>query len=331
MRFLTRSLAVSALFLGAACSSSSPTHFAANQWNPFEVAVRGDQVYWATFDGPAYLRTCAVSGCDGAPKDLASGSWTIERFAVDDDNVYVAVEDPVTYTASIGKCPHSGCSSAPETIVKSTDVSSSYGPAGFVSALTVDANNVYWATEYGVQQCPLQGCVAGAVSLQSITLTDGPVVSPPSIVVDASRVYWSLPNTRTIVACAIGGCGGAPTVLATDQMVVGLALEGTQLSWITGDDGSVKTCDVTDCSATTTTLATNQSPTSVAAQGGNVVWTTQPAAGGGGVMRCSAHGCPGGPARIAGGTAPGWLASGAGKVFWSDWRDQVIDAAPLAE
>jgi hypothetical protein len=55
---------------------------------------------------------------------------------------------------------------------------------------------------------------------------------PAQVVVDATNVYWTSYGDGTVSRCAIGGCGLAPTRLASGQDgAFALALDSTRVYW----------------------------------------------------------------------------------------------------
>ena len=54
-----------------------------------------------------------------------------------------------------------------------------------------------------------------------------------SLTTDASYVYFSGGNSEDIYKCALGGCGGAPTILATGQAdVTAMVNDGSAVYWV---------------------------------------------------------------------------------------------------
>ncbi len=92
-------------------------------------------------NGTGYVARCAVTGCGGHPKILASGESNVGAVVVSGTDVYWPVEGPFdpssglpTGTGSIQTCSTTnGCA----TVTMLTS-------GGNPSTLTVDANYVYW-------------------------------------------------------------------------------------------------------------------------------------------------------------------------------------------
>jgi hypothetical protein len=88
-------------------------------------------------------------------------------------------------------------------------------------AITVDANNVYWVTQWGVQDYPTSGDVRQIANTGGtpITVANQPLSGNSGlngIAVDSSNVYWTYTTEFAgsgIVKAPIGG--GAPTTLST--------------------------------------------------------------------------------------------------------------------
>jgi hypothetical protein len=112
-----------------------------------------------------------------------------------------------------------------------------YGDAGVpwpsaAVASTVDAAQAYWSTPDGtVWQVPLDGS-APAIELAA------QATPPASMAVDSTSVYWTNPAAETVAACAIGGCGLAPRVVAAGQHGVnGIAADAQGVYWTNRGSG----------------------------------------------------------------------------------------------
>jgi hypothetical protein len=132
-------------------------------------------------------------------------------------------------------CPITGCGGLPPKILD----------AGILTyavwdSLALDSANVYVVGEGRLLKCPKSG---GGVT----TLVSGGAVPAESmldqvIAVDGSNVYWTTAMSSvnfaaftggTLLKCAVGGCGGTPTVMASSSSIpfFGVALDASYVYW----------------------------------------------------------------------------------------------------
>lgn len=118
--------------------------------------------------------------------------------------------------------------------------------------------------------------------------------NPRAITVDAKNAYWIESNTAgvgSVVACAIGGCGGNPAPLGPvhhGNREPGLAADGTNVYWTNPADGTVVRCAVDGCNQTPAVLAIGQnSPTVLEVDATSAYWGFQ-----GGVSKVALAGGP---------------------------------------
>lgn len=131
-----------------------------------------------------------------APVVLATGPL-LAGIAVDATNVYWAEHGD----GKIMKCAVGGCGGAPSVVASNL---------GGAFGVVVDSTNVYW-TNNGDDEVvmPHRRCALGPTLVAPAPGLEWPY----SVVVDSTSVYWS--EAGSVVKCAIGGCGGSPTVLAS--------------------------------------------------------------------------------------------------------------------
>lgn len=180
-----------------------------------------------------------------------------------------------------------------------------------VTALTVDATNVYFAIESGngtVYQCPKTGCGAAPIEL-------GPGYAT-SIVVAGGMVYWGDFAAGKLQGCAVGGCNKQPTaVVANQTQMKGAVTDGVDLFWAT--NGLIRHCPRATCSnATAETITTGQGfVRSLAADQGKILW---PSSG-------KVFACPAGPCATPTELGPGThdVSANAGKAYWGNGKNIV--------
>lgn len=148
--------------------------------------------------------------------DPSSGAQVIRS---DDTDLY-------WFAAGVGlrRCAIVGCGQAPTTLTP-----------GFTStrSVAVGLNHLSWRTASSIHVCPKAGCSGSVVSLASNQ--DDPGFTGSSLALDGTHAYWTNRLAGTVVRCALSGCGGAATVLASGHpQAAGVAVSPTHVFWISG-------------------------------------------------------------------------------------------------
>ena len=210
-------------------------------------------------------------------------------------------------------------------------------------AIAADGTNVYWLTAgaednfgklgfklFGAQvlACAATGCGNRPTVLATYAPAFGLITggTPPStavIAVDAMRVYWT--DQGSVRACAVGGCGCAPTTIADGLwQPPGVTAAGGSVFWTEWAHGApytgtVSTCSTTGCSSGPTMLASGQSgPLALTADDAHVYWTDT-YEDGGPIWECAAAGCNGGVRLVANENGnPYAIASDATNLYWAN-------------
>lgn len=196
------------------------------------IAVSGASAYFLTFSTVSKVPTTP----GGAVTNLAVG-LSPKYLALDDANVYVT--GVVAGAYAVAAVPKDG---GALTVLANNGVSLPVG-------IAVDATNVYFANAGGgvdggtVMKIAKDGSAGGVAT----TLAGG-MTAPLWVVVDAGYVYWSYGGglNTSLVRCAIGGCDGKPTMIATGQLPGGvvyyqqeIAVDDQYLYWTTYSAGNV--------------------------------------------------------------------------------------------
>ena len=208
------------------------------------LAVFQGNFYWTRFSAELYA--CPVAGCDSSQVVAlwsAGNSPCDVGVAVDASGIYWVGQAPDMLLG----CPLAGCGGSPTVLMAgSTDVAN-------VRQVALDADNVYFTDgnpQLGmILACAKSGC--GATPTVLANKLDAPV----AIATDGVNVYWteegpdfvagaSVTGAGRVRKCAVGGCGNAPTSIATGLTSPGaIALDDANVYWTeagpTADGGKI--------------------------------------------------------------------------------------------
>jgi hypothetical protein len=215
--------------LGATPSCGTWLTFTAEA--PVKLATDGARLYWTTTANN--LGSCALGATCGGPTKVATASSYPSSLTVDSKFLYFTTQGSAQANFTDGavwSCPTSGCGASPTQIV---------GAQWMPYAIAVDGTSVYWGNlgARTVARCPLAlGCLAAAET-NLVTLASGQA-GVVSMTVDRGTLYWVAANLGTVAACAVTGCSGEPTVLASGSVnPYALALTPELIVWASAGHG----------------------------------------------------------------------------------------------
>jgi hypothetical protein len=192
----------------------------------FNLVITADFAYWSnfgTFDSGSgtYLGSvvrCALpAGCGASPSSLAGTQDGPYGVAVDGTSVFFGTNGGGT-SGNAYKCPLAGCGAATPTKISPTSQIPYW--------MAADAANVYWATATTVVK-------SDQTKMDAVPMASG--IAARSLLVDAKNVYWVNSAGGLVQSCAIEGCNGTPTNIASGLSCPGyLAQDSEALYWTTG-------------------------------------------------------------------------------------------------
>ena len=196
------------------CASSPDTVFSAQALPATgpaivaSVATDAQNVYW-TYGQNVY--ECPIGGCDGRSPtllvagavEMSSGPWAL---AAKNGSIYFADSQ-----AGVGGCSvASGCACAP-----ASEGACMLDPSTTLEAdaVAAGASGVYWTSRATNQVFAVPLAPDAGGSSDGVFAT---AAAPGSLAVDANDVYFTTrQNGGAIDKCAVGGCNGIPTVVAS--------------------------------------------------------------------------------------------------------------------
>ena len=150
--------------------------------------------------------------------------------------------------------------------------------------------------------------------------------NPAGIAGDSTNVYWvdSSGGSGAVLRCALGGCGGAPTTIASGSLTnnpVDVAVGGSAVYWTNGGAGTVTDCATSGCGGSEITIASSQAgPLGIAVDATNVYWTDSGSSNA--VMSRAIAG--GAVTTLATGNQPFDIAIDSACVYWTDQGSKTL-------
>ena len=199
------------------------------------LAVFQGTFYWTRFSAELYA--CPTAGCGSSKATLWSAGYSPcdVGVAVDASGIYWVANAPDT----LFSCPLGGCGGAPTTLMAgSPDVAD-------LQQVALDANNVYFTDGNPLELGMILACAKSGCGSTPTVLASG-LDAPIAIATDGINVYWTETGPNFVAGapvtgvglvrkCAVGGCGNAPTTVATGLTSPGaLALDDANVYWTEG-------------------------------------------------------------------------------------------------
>lgn len=264
---------------------------------PPEDAASGEDASSDAGASDAADDSAAPPACDGPcpPEPLATGLLQATSIAVDQNNVYFAIE---SNQGTVYQCPKTGCVGAPIEL-----------GSGYATAIALDAARVYWGDFSGGK---LVACTIGGCANQPTTLAPNQT-QIRGVSTDGVSLFWS--TAGAIHSCAPGAC--TPTPIATGQgLVIDVAADQARVFWVSVAQKTVYACPAVGCA---TPLALGPGTHDVFAHGGKVYWVNGTTKN---VVSCAATGCSGTPTTIGSSLSPSHPVTDGKHVYW---RDDLLD------
>jgi hypothetical protein len=195
---------------------------------PEGIAVDATYVYWAARNAAGSIRIAIEGG--GSASNVAASQPNATSVVLNGGSLFWATESGI-----VRRCTPSGTLCGTITTLHST--------AAFILGLAVDANSVYFAdlassgTVYSAAKSDGSGIVQLAASQPY----------PLRLALDGTYVYWvnrgaslGASSDGSVMRCAVGGCGGNPTTIASAQFDPhGIAVDSVAIYWANAGDGSI--------------------------------------------------------------------------------------------
>jgi hypothetical protein len=223
---------------------------------------------------------CATGVCTPI-KLLEDAQHFVNAIAVDDNNLYFALDDTTPLGGLVASCPLTGCAGAPPTVLASADDSP--------GRIALDDTSVYWVdnslsgninrpTITGtINRCSKTGCANTPERL--LTNEEG----IRSLALASDSLFWSEDhgaNPPSVLRCTVsGGCAATQQLLLASFSYTGVAANADWVVW-GSDSTTILGCQHTKsaadggCGASPHVIVTTaEQPDSLAVDATQVYWT----------------------------------------------------------
>lgn len=262
--------------------------------------------------------TCVSGVCQ--PMVLATGQDGPRALFVSGSTVYWTNHSS---SGTVASCPVTGCTGSPQTYATGL---------ALASGITVSSSSIFFGcfgssapdggtadVGAGLFSCSTAGC---AMNPSPMTDNPGAIVGVAS---DGANVFWNDAAYGQVLSCAVGGCGGTPTVVAQNINTpwYGIATDATNVYFAGRGDGTVYSCPKAGCGSNppTTIVSGLTGPYALAVDSDTVYVTTYdpnnmntPAP----VVSCPLTGCASPTTVAANQATPSGIATDGNGVYWAN-------------
>jgi hypothetical protein len=263
---------------------ASMTVLASGELEPWVAVKQDGGIYWANLGGsntaidPGSVMGCRANACpEAGPTSYTpdgggmEGGINVGGLAADETYLYWSETfGPGSDHSAIYSCVPSECAATRATLQPGF---------GFVFALTLDSNYLYWiaAGPNEVHRCELPSCGGSPQIVAYIPAPTDKTVGLSGIALYGENAYWTdgLDDGGTVYGCPSSGCPpSGPSIVAKDQSDPALiAADDSGVYWANTGDGTIRRCSLQGCTEAAV-IARTYAPFAVALDAVSVYFTS---------------------------------------------------------